>query len=68
MAAGRAGEARDAVVGKVQSARVVADGAAATSPVRVQQATVFAQAAGIKNRTWQGNAVLTAPAPNVGHG
>ena len=68
MVAVRVGAVRDAVVGRALADWVAADGAAATSPARVQQATVFAQAAGIKSRTWRDSAVLTAPVPNVGRG
>ena len=66
VAAGRAGEARDAAVGKVQAARAVAGGAAVPSLAPDRQATASAQAAGIKSHTWQGSAASIKPALNVG--
>jgi hypothetical protein len=57
VAAGKAGEVRDA-----------AGRGAATNPALVPQATVSAQAAGIKSRMWQDSAVLTVPVQNVERG
>ena len=63
MAADKVAKAEEA-----RAVRVAAGRVEVTNLALAQRATVSAQAAGTKNLTWPGSAVLTKPAPSVARG